>query len=170
MQTADDSVVAFSKQFLVTEGIKCARHCERPTRFVSLLEENDKLVGAYVCPDEYVSRVVYFSSKLDMNWFEAFLRDQVGDRLRSRDLRCATRHGWELGREAEKRIKLLVDSGKGLREAYWTFYAKSDEDKKSGTFLCSSKDGGCARRLYSKRLDDQSRKLCPNCQSNILGN
>src|SRR5271157_4815369 len=127
MQTASDSLVVFSKQFLVTEGVKCARHCERPTRFVPLLEENDKFVGAYVCPDEYVSRVVYFSKDLDMNWFETFLRDQAGDRLRSRDLRRATRHGWELGPEAEKRIKVLVDPARGLGEAYWTFYARNDE-------------------------------------------
>jgi len=169
MQTAKDSVTAFSRQFLVADGIKCARHCEKPARFVPLLEESDRLVGAYVCPDEYVSRVVYFSTKPDMNWFEVFLRDQVGGRLRSRDLRYATRHGWELGHEAEKRIKPLVEPGKGLGEAYWTFYARSDEDKKSGTFLCSSRDGGCDSRLYTKRLDDQSKKLCSSCQSKTSG-
>ena len=44
-----------------------------------------------------------------------------------------------------------MGAGKGLRQVYWTFYARSDEDKKSGTFLCSSKDGGCAREIVTQR-------------------
>ena len=159
-----ESVASFSKRFLVVEGAKCYRHCERPTRFVQLFEEDAKLLGAYVCPDDYVSRVVAFSLAPEISWFESFLRNQVGDRLRSKDIRWATRHGWELGREAERNVGKLTDPNRGLTETYWTFYAKDEKDKKSGSFLCSSKHGGCGTRLFTKRLDEDV-KLCENCRS-----
>jgi len=165
MQSTKYTLGTFSKQFLVLDGAKCYRHCEKPTRFVSLLDSDDKLVGAYVCPEEFVSRVVFFSKAPEMSWFESFLRDQVGERLRAKDLRRASRHGWELGRDAEKSIVEVVEPSKGLSEAYWTFYAMNEEDKKSGTFLCSTKDGGCGKRMFTKRMDDHETKLCANCRS-----
>lgn len=93
-------------------------------------------------------------------WFEKFLVEQVGDRLRKKDIRVATRHGWELGGRAEDEIKEISISS-SIREYYWTFYARSDDDKKYGTFLCQKKEGGCGK-LFTKFISDDSR-LCPAC-------
>lgn len=71
----------------------------------------------------------------------------------------ATRHGWELGGKAEDEIKEISDS---VKEYYWTMYARTDEEKKYGTFLCAKSDGGCGK-LFNKLRSDSS-KLCPNHQ------
>ncbi|HZW57303.1 MAG TPA: hypothetical protein VFF30_13525 [Nitrososphaerales archaeon] len=171
------STVDFAREFLIVPNAKCSRHCSRPTRFVPILEKNDQnnsaiLIGAYACPDNYVTRVVYFADRPDQEWFERFLREQVGDLLRSRDIRYATRHGWELGRDAEEKIGLIApahlpEAGKatGVTQFYWTFYPQSDEEKKRGTFLCSKEDGGCGRRLFVKEISDEKSKLCSQCES-----
>ncbi len=126
----------FVRKYLVDEGLPCLRHCSKPTRFYPFFEESGRIVGAYVCPDNFVSRIVYFSTAPDGAWFENFLRDDLGGggRIRSNDVRKATRHGWELGREAESESSRLFPNG--LTEYYWTFYSHSDEEKANGNFLC----------------------------------
>jgi hypothetical protein len=125
----------FARKYLIAVGIPCSRHCTKVVNFVVLNDEPDRLVGAYACPDNYVSRIVYFSSKPDGAWFETYLRDELGggDRIKSVDIRRATRHGWEIGREAERE---LASYPGGVTEYYWTFYPRSDEEKNNGTFLC----------------------------------
>lgn len=118
------------------------------------------VVGAYVCPANYVSRVVYFAEDPNPDWFEKFLIDQVGDRLRKKDIRMATRHGWELGGSAEDEI-LEISPSHTIKEYYWTFYAGSEDDKESGTFLCQKREGGCGQ-LFNKLVSSESR-LCPAC-------
>jgi hypothetical protein len=128
-----------------------------------LKEEKSSLVGGYVCPGNYVSRVVYFSDHPDAMWFEKFLSDQLRSSwVRHRDFRYATRHGWELGGKAEEEITSVAHA-KSLREYYWTFYARNDDDKKMGTFFCSKDAGGCGS-LFTKALSDQT-KLCPSCRT-----
>ncbi|MGI0092203.1 MAG: hypothetical protein ACREBS_10890, partial [Nitrososphaerales archaeon] len=81
-------------------------------------------------------------------------------RVRQRDIRSATRHGWELGGNAEDEIKGISES---IRQYYWTFYAKSEDEKKYGTFVCPEGSGGCGR-LYTKLQSDDS-EFCPDCSS-----
>ena len=154
----------FVKQYLIVKETKCYRHCQRQTRFVSLFQKGSALVGGYACPDNYVSRVVYFADEPDAKWFEQFLERQVGsERLRSRDIRYATRHGWELGGNAEKEIARVAPSTQSVKQYYWTFYPKSEEDEKLGTFLCPKEEGGCGS-LFTKQISD-GEKLCPKCRS-----
>ena len=156
-------LLEFVKKYLVEDGAKCYRHCEQPTKFVPISELESSLVGAYVCPQKYVSRVVYFADNSDPDWFERFLREQVGDgRLRAIDIRRATRFGWELGREAEKEISQVSRSGK-VTQYYWTFYARSDEERQSGTYLCPREQGGCGK-LFTKQKTDESI-FCTNCRN-----
>lgn len=151
---------------MIVEGIKCGRHCERVARF-SPLEESvtrDELTGAYVDPDNYASRVVYFSISPSLEWYRNFLKEQLGDRLKDKDLRPATRHGWELGSDGEREAKILLADKdlQGITEYYWTFYPRSEEEKKEGTYLCSKQVGGCGRRLFVKKTSEQ--KLCNACE------
>jgi hypothetical protein len=127
----------FVRKYLVVEGVSCSGHCKSPTRFSPVLDEPDRTVGLYLCPESYVSRGVYFSEKPDQSWFERYLREDMGgERVRQRDIRKATRHGPELGRDAEEEALELFGS-KGLTEYYWTFYPRSAEENASGTFVCA---------------------------------
>lgn len=157
---SENPLLSFVMRYLRTEGVSCGRHCKDPVRFVPIYDDKESLVGAYVCPQNYVSRAVYFSSNPNSKWFENFLAEQAGkDRVKERDVRVATRHGWELGGDAEEEIRDVAPLG--IKQYYWTFYPKSDEDRKSGTFLCAKENGGCGR-MFTKSMEDQS-KLCPAC-------
>lgn len=134
---------SFVKKYLVVEGLPCYRHCDKPTRFASLVDDRKHLVGAYICPDNYVSRIVYFELQNEgdgMDWFKSFVRNELdgGSIIRDKDFRTATRHGWELGRDAENEIKSISNhsSSRGLKEYYWTFYPRNDDEKKNGNYLC----------------------------------
>jgi len=156
-----DQLLSFVEKYLVVKDAKCSRHCDKQARFVSIRQSDTSLVGAYIRPHNYVSRVVYFSEKPDPNWFQEFLVDQIGkDSIRSRDIRKATRHGWELGGEAEKEISIISKSG-GICQYYWTPYPQTDREKEYGIFICAKLEGGCGK-FYSKLKSDES-KLCPNC-------
>ena len=158
---SDSALLGFVNKYLVVEGLSCGRHCQQPTKF-HVLHSGRDLVGAYVDPENYVSRAVYFSAKPNPTWFENFLKEQAGEsRVRKKDIRYATRHGWELGGNAEKEISQI--SPDGIREYYWTFYAQNDADKREGTFLCAKENGGCGR-LFTQKLDG-AKKLCPSCSA-----
>jgi hypothetical protein len=146
---------------LVGEG-KCYRHCTDRAILEPLAEASDSFVGGYTCPGGYVSRVVYVAAEPDAQWFKRFLSEQVGDsRVRNKDLRFATRHGWELGREAEKEIGELRASGRGIRQYYWVFYPGNEQEKQVGTFLCAKDLGGCGK-LFTQPIAAAER-LCPRC-------
>jgi hypothetical protein len=148
--------VTFVRKYLIVEGLPCSRHCDKLTRFVALMEDRNKLVGSYVCPDNYVSRVVFFeSNNRDMDWFKSFVRSELdgGERIRDKDFRFATRHGWELGGEAEAEIQ-SVSGSKGIVEYYWTFYPRGEEEKKLGNFLCEK----CGK-LFTQPLSSKN-KVC----------
>jgi hypothetical protein len=156
---SEEALLDFAVKYLVAKDAKCYRHCQRPAKFVPISKRKGTLVGAYVCPDNYVSRVVYFAVQPDAGWFEEFLTRQAGkSRVRPQDIRLATRYGWELGGDAEKEVSSVSDTGR-LKQYYWTFYPKSEEDKKAGTFLCSS----CDSNLFTKLLSDDE-KFCLNCR------
>ncbi len=152
----------FVQKNLIIQDTKCYRHCENEAKFVPIHETNSSVVGAYVCPGNYASRVIYFADQPNRSWFENFLREQVGtNRLRSRDVRVASRYGWELGGDAEGGIKKVAPGSESIKEYYWVFYPKDESDRKYGTFRCPPDADGC-NRLFTKLLADD-RKLCPNC-------
>jgi len=106
---------------------------------------------------------VYFAAKPDAYWFIDFLRNQLTEKwVKSGDIRSATRHGWELGGNAESEISQIATSGK-ITQYYWTFYPKTNEEKLNGTFLCPKEKGGCGR-LFTK-LNTEDSRLCANCKN-----
>ncbi len=152
-------LLSFAEKYLLAKDAKCGRHCDQTAKFTPINEEKTSLVGAYVCPQGYVSRAVYFSDRPDAKWFLSFLSDQLGSQwVRSRDIRMATRFGWELGGSAEDEIKQVSKTGK-IVQYYWTFYPQNDEEKARGTFLCSN-----CKKLFVKLKSDPSL-LCPKCTS-----
>jgi len=156
-------LAGFVEKYLSFEG-QCRRHCEEPASFTKLSSSEDRLVGAYVCPGGFVSRVIYFGRKADIVGFNHFLEDHVGkDFVNSRDLRVATRYGWELGGDALSEIGNMSPEGV-ISEVYWTVYPRTDEEKNRGVFLCqdSREKRGCAR-LFIQGINSKNR-LCPKCR------
>jgi hypothetical protein len=136
---------------------------------ILLAADDDKVVGAYCCPNGYVSRIVYFGFGDNTDQFRGFLSSQLGSKVvTGKDLRVASRYGWELGEEAAADIEELARQHQlPLRQTYWVRYPKSEEEKAQGVFLCSdsSPRGGCGR-LFTQKLTDSTR-LCPNCRRQV---
>jgi hypothetical protein len=142
---------------------QCRKHCDDSTSLIELWSDRMNLVGAYVCPGGYISRVIHFSTHSDRIWFKNFLSNQGVDELvNDRDLRLATRHGWELERDRSTSIRERSHSGV-VREVYWTTYPKTDEEKRRGVFLCSNtQKGKKCQKLFIQNINSSNR-LCPKC-------
>lgn len=157
------SLKDFVNRYLNFEA-RCRRHCDKFTSLNELWSDSNNMVGAYVCPDGYVSRVIYFSIDPDINWFKKFLTTQVGEEIfTERDLRLATRHGWELESDASTEISNMSPTGV-VKEVYWTTYPKTNEERRRGVFLCldPQKGKGC-KRLFVQEVHSSNR-LCPKCR------
>ena len=144
---------------------KCYRHCDKPTAMKVVSQNSTSLVGAYICPQGFVSQVVYFSIKPDREWFESSLRAQVGqEKVIHRDLRVASRYGWELGGDAQETLDSRLGEGTGVTEIYWTRYPKTEEEKQQGVSLCVG-DGskvGCMKLFMRDR--NSTERLCLSCR------
>lgn len=131
----------------------------------AIVQEAERLVGAYACPEGFVSQVVYFSPKPNLKWFKDFLSEQVGEgNLSQRDVRTATRHGWELGGNASKVLEEKLGHSGSITEVYWTRYPRSEEQKQLAVSLCTGHDSkkGCMRLfVHDSQIAD---KFCPACQ------
>ena len=139
---------------------KCYKHCDKPTSLKFLSQGSSQVIGAYVCADGFVSQVVNFSVKPDLRAFQDLLANQVGkENVSSRDIRIATRHGWELGSDATQVLESRLGHGATVTEAYWRRYPKTEEEKQQAVSLCKSCNG-----LFIHSSDDNQR-LCPTCQS-----
>jgi hypothetical protein len=145
---------------------KCFRHCEKPTTMKVVSQNSDRLVGAYVCPDVFVSQVVYFSTQPDSEWFERMLRAQVGpENINHRDIRIASRHGWELGGDAQAALRSKLGEGGVIHEVYWTRYPKTEEQKQQAVSLCvgDASKAGCMKLFMHNR--NSVERLCPSCKA-----
>ena len=145
---------------------KCFRHCDKPTSMTVVSEEPDAIVGAYACPDGVVSQVVNFSTKPDRENFIRMLTAQVGqEHLKPRDIRVATRHGWELGRDAEKMLRSKLGEDGAIHQIYWTRYPRTDEEKQLVVSLCRgyARNAGCIKLFMRDRASLEN--LCPSCQA-----
>ncbi|HXY83640.1 MAG TPA: hypothetical protein VEH56_07940 [Candidatus Saccharimonadales bacterium] len=153
---------------LLTYTGKCFHHCENPTTMRILHEADGKIVAAYSCPDGLVSQVVYFTdSKPELEWFREFLSQQVGKRQVSRrDIRLASRYGWELGGKARQMIASQLGPERKLTEVYWTRYPKTTEQKKITISLCigDSSKPGCLKLFNHDRKSNPI--LCRKCKPN----
>ncbi len=162
-----DWLPEFVQEYLSFKG-KCFRHCDKHTSMKVLVEDPTRVVGAYVCPDAFVSQVVYFSQKPDLKWFTDKLTSEVGrENFTANDVRVASRHGWELGGKALETLEEKAGSNSTITEAYWTRYAQTDAEKEVAISLCI----GDRSRLGCLKLFAHARELvesfCPTCKSKI---
>jgi hypothetical protein len=133
-------------------------------------QDSTRVLGAYVCPDGFVSQVVYFSQKPDLHWFNGLISSQVGaDNFATSDVRVASRHGWELGGDAQEILRAKLGPNASLIEVYWTRYARTDVEKRIAVSLCMG-DGsrsGCLSLFAheSRRIE----KFCSTCRKGRSG-
>jgi len=163
---SNESLARLVERHLVFD-VPCRGHCNAPASFRFLSIEENEVVVAYCCPEGFVSRVICFSVEGDLDWFYTFLSSQLGSGIvQRRDLRVATRHGWELGEEAAKEFEKLAREWQRpmVKEVYWTRYPRTDEDKGKGVFLCSDPERGkgCGR-LFVQEITSKAR-LCSQCR------
>jgi len=157
----------FVRKHLTFTG-KCYGHCDKSTAMKVLSKDSDHVLGAYICPDGVASHVVYFSLKPDLAWFEKLLSDQVGrENVESRDIRLATRHGWELGRGARDELEAQLACQSSIKEVYWRRYPKTDEQKQMNVSLCvgNESDAGCLKLFMQPKGSNQ--RLCPTCHGDL---
>jgi hypothetical protein len=152
----------FVDRYLNVQAL-CRRPCGKPSGLRELWSNQESIIGAYVCPDGHVSRVVYFSENPNSAWFREFLTSQLDEEIvAQRDIRPATRYGWELEGDALIGLK-TISSTASIKEIYWTRYP-TEADQNRRIFLCSdhTKGTGC-NKLFVQ--DIQSPKaLCPQCK------
>ncbi|MBI2183370.1 MAG: hypothetical protein HYU39_00265 [Thaumarchaeota archaeon] len=142
---------------------KCYRHCDESVYFREIVDQEDRLLGAYVCPGNYVSRVVYFSPKvnLDLEWFKKVLRENVpGVKIRDWEIRVATRHPWENAVDMEEPAATDETSLAPFifRQVYWTPPKVHLGEEPQGPFICTN----CGR-VFVQSVKE-SFKACPDCR------
>jgi hypothetical protein len=144
---------------------RCRIHCDQITSLVELWSDSKLFVGAYVCPNGYASRLLCFNREPDRKWFKNFLTNQVGNEMiKDRDLRVATRYGWELEGELSTEIRSLSLSGV-MNVVYWTRYPQTEEEKRRGVVLClNTQTGKGCRSLFVQEVTSNNR-LCSKCRS-----
>lgn len=144
---------------------KCYGHCDKPTAAKVIFQDSDHVIGAYACPNGVVSHVVYFSLKPDLAGFQAFLSGQVGEEIvKGRDLRLASRHGWELGKGAEEEIQSKLGPAGAIKQAYWRRYPATEAEKDLLVALCvgNNSKSGCLTLFMKGKESDE--RLCPACR------
>ncbi len=135
---------------------KCYHHCEEQSRF-TFLSERSMLVGCYVCPSGYVSRIVTYGNELDLMAFKAMVSaalEGIGDAT-DEDIRVATRYTWDLGIHGKP-------EGTALKEAYWTQNyrrTKSEDPNRPALFLCTK-----CNLFYHQTATDENT-VCPRCKN-----
>ena len=133
-----------------------------------MVEESARVLGAYVCPDGFVSQVVYFSQKPDLKWFTDMLTSEVGEEnFTPNDVRVASRHGWELGGKALETLEAKAGTNSPINEVYWTRYARTDAEKQIAISLCIGEGSrsGCLKLFAHDR--NTVERFCPACKSNL---
>jgi hypothetical protein len=134
---------------------RCYGHCEGTARLKIIREDDAGLVGCYVCPGGYVSRIVRYSATPDAQWFTSYLKDLLGPQvdIASQDIRVATRYNWDLGLGGESHKPVL-------REHYWVQSyrrTKNDDPNRQALFMCSE----CGALFY--QAASSRTTVCAHC-------
>jgi hypothetical protein len=131
-----------------------------------IAEDSTQVLGAYICPDGFVSQVVYFSQKPDLKWFTDKITSEVGrEHFSPNDVRVASRHGWELGGKALEILEAKAGTNSTITEVYWTRYPRTDAEKQVAISLCigDRSRSGCLKLFAHDR--NMVQTFCPACKS-----
>lgn len=115
---------------IFSEPSNCYGHCKEKTKPI-FKERNGSVLCFQACPGKYVSRVVFYNGSLE--GLISYLKEVArGIDVSERDVRVATRYGWDLG--------LKGKNEKVMRVSYWTQNygaSKVSSETRPALFLCS---------------------------------
>jgi hypothetical protein len=130
-----------------------------------IVQDPTRIIGAYACPDGFVSQVVYFSQRPNLKWFADTIANQVGsENFTTNDVRVATRHGWELAGSAAEALEAQLGANGSITEVYWTRYPRTEAQKQIAVSICTGDVSrpGCLR-LFPHN-SNKIERLCPTCR------
>ena len=135
---------------------KCYNHCQEQSR-LEFLSERSMLVGCYVCPSGYVSRIVTYGTELNLATFKTMISGALNEMggVSDEDIRVATRYTWDLGIHGKP-------EGTALKEAYWTQNyrrTKSEDPNRPALFLCTK-----CNSLFHQSVAGKNT-VCPRCKN-----
>lgn len=135
-------------------SVPCFGHCSDNST-LRIVRDGQPLVGAYVCPSGYVSRLVVYSDRAETTMLKELVKEVGAGKIdvQDPDIRVATRHPWDLGVSGDADL---------LKETYWTQSyrrTKSDDPNRIAMFLCSS-----CNSLFTGPLKTTG-SMCNKCSS-----
>lgn len=150
---------------LVAAGGTCYRHCDRPIRTRRLRSALPGVWTVRACPSGVVSVTAYaeWTSRDPTEAARRALRRWTvpPTLVRRWDLRLATRHGPELGAEAE-RFLASVRPRRGLRVVYWRVYPFRGRDGGERRLFVCFRRGHPAPRFFAAPPAGAPPR-CPAC-------
>lgn len=162
--TRSGAVPTVVRRALRPEDARCYRHCRDRVRARSPRTSFPGVWKVYSCPGGVVS-VTSYAERTGRD-----PTDRVGAYLRrcavpkalvtSRDLRLATRHGPELGLEAERVLSRRPP--RMVRVVYWRVYPFRGKDGRARRLFVCWRHGSARPRFYSY-FGDVARGSCPDC-------
>jgi hypothetical protein len=153
-----------SDAFVVAPWGKCLYHCTGRTRPRAIRNSRGPIGWVYTCPGGTVSTVAFLggdrrpSPARTRRYLQ--LRTMRPERVRSTDLRAATRHGPELGRSAEQWIKNR-DAGAPIHVLYWRRYPRKTGRRYSYLYACFQHGPGEVR--FYPSAGARGTPACPFC-------
>jgi hypothetical protein len=156
--------IAPPEKFVLVPAGACLYHCSSRTRPHAIAARNRTHAWVYVCPRGTVSTVAFFGGARRPSPVvtRRYLQSRLGgrERIRPRDIRAATRHGPELGLEAERWTQR-----DGRRDSmyllYWRRYPRKMRRGYSYLYACFKHGAGEVR--FYPGLGSRNVPACPYC-------
>lgn len=164
MSAAPRAIPRALAKALAPTGATCYRHCSEPVRPHRLAGALPGLAQVFACPSGVVSVTSYveWSRRDPSAAFQRYLTRHAvpSSRVRRHDLRLATRHGPELGRIAERRLRR--PGTPPLRVVYWRVYPFRDGTGiEHRLFVCRRR--GHPGPVFYTAPSTEGDRLCPVC-------
>ena len=144
---------------------RCYRHCDRPVRLRPIATGGPGLWRVHACPSGVVSLVTYteWTDRDPSVGVRTVLRrwTRPANRVRTADLRLATRHGPELGIVAE-RVLARDPRRRPIRIVYWRVYPFQGPDGRDHRLFVFFFNYKGFTLIYTAPADGGTT-LCPGC-------
>jgi hypothetical protein len=144
---------------------RCYRHCGRPVRGRTIRAPGPGWLCVYACPGGAVSVTTYTERTLrdPTPTLQRFARSRTSppSLVRRWDLRLATRHGPELGRNAE-RLLARAHPSRPVRTVYWRRYPYRSADARAWRLFACFRHGAGTVRFFVAPAEAESPR-CPKC-------
>jgi hypothetical protein len=154
------------ERFFLAPSGNCLYHCSGRARPHAIATSRGPIGWVYTCPGGTVSTVAFVggarrpSAARVRRYLQS--RTEPSERVQSRDLRAATRHGPELGPAAERWAK-GPGAGAPIRLLYWRRYPRKIGRRYSFLYACFRHGAGEVR--FFPAVSTRRAPPCPFCRA-----